>query len=147
LKTFLAQGCRGFLAEVDGRLAGWALIQSTGTYPSGYGGRFQIPADMMVLKNLLVFPEFRGHSLGKKLNQTRIAAVPEGGTPVAFVIAENRIAIRNLKMFGFEEMLTVTRTTWFRRWTAQRVRVSCDCDISRRLIRGLEPAEQSEEAG
>lgn len=145
LKTFLAQGCRGFLAEVDDRLAGYAFVQSTGTYPFGPGGRFQIPTAMMVLKNLLVFPGFRGHSLGKKLNQARIAAVPEDQTPLVFVMTENRFAIRNLKMFGFEEMLIVTRTTWFRRWSAQRVRVLCDSDISRRLIQGLKSADRSEE--
>ena len=145
LKRFLSQGCRGFLAEVDGRLAGYAFIQSPDTYTFGSSGRLRIPTATMVLKNLLVFPDFRGQSLGKKLNQARIAAVPEGHTPVVFVMTENRFAIRNLKMFGFEEMLIVTRTTWFRRWSSQKVRVLCDCDISRRLIQGLKSADRSEE--
>jgi len=138
LKGFLDQGCRGFMAEIDHRIAGYIFIQPEGIYPFCRGGTFQIPEGMMVLKNLLVFPEFRGRSLGKKLNQACIATIPKDQTPIVFVMAENRFAIRNFKMFGFEEILTVTRITWLGRWTRQSVNVLYDCEISRKLIRGLE---------
>jgi hypothetical protein len=141
LYNFLAEGCRGFIAEVNGRLAGYAFIQPAGTYTITDTSRMQIPAGMMILKNLLVFPEFRGHSLGKKLNQARIAAIPADQTPIVFVIMENRFAIRNLMMFGFEEILIVTKVTWFGKRSVQRIKVLRDCEISRRLIDVLESAD------
>jgi len=98
----------------------------------------------MVLKNLLVFPECRGRSLGKYLNQACIAAIPAGHTPIVFVMTENRIAIRNVKMFGFKEILIVTRTTWFKRWTRQTVKVLHDGDISQKLIHGLQYTRNTE---
>ncbi len=140
LLGFLGEGSRGFLAEVDGRLAGYAFVQPMGRYPFARTGRLEIPERMMVLKNLLVSPAFRGRSLGKRLNQVRIASIPAGWTPVAFVMTENRFAIRNLKMFGFEETLIVSRATWFKRWTRQNVRLVCGGERSQRLIAGLEPS-------
>lgn len=137
LSGFLAEGCSGFLAEVEGRLAGYGFVQPAGIYAWGGIGRFQAPDGMVILKNLLVFPGFRGHSLGKKLNETRIASIPSGRTPIVFVMTENRYAIRNLKMFGFEEMMIVTRRTWFKRWTWQTVLVLNDGAITERLLRGL----------
>lgn len=137
LKRFLDYGCYGFLAEINHRIAGYIFIQPEGIYPFCSGGTFLIPEGMMVLKNLLVFPEFRGRSLGRYLNQACIAAISAGHTPIVFVMPENRIAIRNLRMFGFEEMLTVTRMTWFRRWTTQRIKIIKDCEITQRLIVGL----------
>jgi len=137
LHRFLNEGCFGFFAEIDGRLAGYGFLQPSGTYNFDGSGRLRIPAGMMILKNLLVFPDFRGHSLGKKLNQVRIASVPAGQTPTVFVIPENRFAIRNLKMLGFQEILAVTRTTWFKHWTRQTVKVLRDEDNSRKLIAAL----------
>ena len=147
LKRFLDQGCWGFLVDIDHRIAGYIFIQPEGIYPFVSSGKFLIPEGMMVLKNLLVFSEFRGRSFGKYLNQACIAAIPAGHTPIVFVMTENRIAIRNVKMFGFKEMLTVTRTTWFGRWTRQSVKVLCDCEISRKLIQGLESTSGNEEVG
>ncbi|MBK1654992.1 hypothetical protein CKO29_09790 [Allochromatium vinosum] len=138
LTGFFDEGCYGFLAEVGGRLAGYAFVQPAGAYTWAGSGRFQIPEGMRMLKNLLVFPGFRGHSLGKKLNQARIASIPADQTPIVFVMTENRFAIRNLKLFGFEEMLVVTRTTWLKRWTRQTVGVLRDGDFTRRLAAGLE---------
>jgi hypothetical protein len=137
IKKYLAQGCQGFIAEIDGRLAGYAFIQPAGECSYGYKGRFQIPSKMMLLRWLFVFSEFRGHSLGKKLNQVRIGAIPADQTPIVFVITENRYAIRNLKMYGFEEILKIQWTTWFKKWSAQRIKVLIESDISRRLIEGF----------
>ena len=142
LQNFLADGCWGLMAEIKGRLAGYGFIQPTGEYPFCYSGRFRIPKGMMVLKNLLVFPDFRGFSIGKNLNQARLAAIPEGCVPIVFVIVENRYAIRNLKMFGFQEILIVRRTTWFRKWAKQSIRILNDCEIAHRLILGLENNEE-----
>lgn len=138
LLGFLGEGSRGFLAEVDGRFAGYAFVQPAGRYPFARTGRLEIPERMMVLKNLLVFPAFRGRSLGKGLNQVRIASIPAGWTPVAFVMTENRVAIRNLTVFGFEETLIVRRATWFRRWTRQSVAVLCSGQACDSLLAGLD---------
>lgn len=138
LLGFLEEGSRGFLAEVDGRLAGYAFVQLAGRYPFARTGRLEIPERMMVLKNLLVFSAFRGRSLGKRLNQVRIASIPAGWTPVAFVMTENRFAIRNLTVFGFEESLIVRRTTWFQRWTRQSVAVLCSGQACDSLLAALD---------
>ncbi len=144
LKRFLDQGCWGFLAEIENRFSGYIFIQPEGIYTFGNGGNFLIPEGMMVLKNLLVFPEFRGRSLGKYLNQACIAAIPAGHTPIIFVMTENRIAIRNVKMFGFKEMLIVTQTTWFKKWTRQTVKILHSGDISQKLMYGLQYTRNTE---
>ena len=137
MSDFLADGCRGFLAETDGHLAGYAFVQLAGTYVFGGDGRLLIPDGMMILKNLIVFPDFRGNSLGKKLNQVRIASIPESSIPIVFVIPENRFAIRNLKMFDFEEIMIFSRTIWFVRWVRKRVKLLSDCDVSHQLMGAL----------
>jgi len=138
LLRFLDSGCHGIAADVDGAMAGYGFVQPDGIYEFGRSGKLQIPENMMLLKNLLVLPAFRGRSLGKFLNQARISSIPEGHIPIVFVMQENRFAIRNLKMFGFEEELIVIRTVWFKRWTTQNVRVLNNGDLTSRLIDGLE---------
>ena len=137
LHRFLNEGCFGFFAEIDGRPAGYGFVQPSGIYNFGRNGCLYIPEGMMLLKNLFVFSDFRGHSLGKKLIQARIASIPAGQTPIVFVVPENRVNIRNLKMFGFQEILVVSRTTWFKRRTCQTVKVLGHEDKSRKLIARL----------
>jgi GNAT superfamily N-acetyltransferase len=147
LKKFLSQGCQGFMAEIDGRFAGYVFNQPAGECSFGYKGRFRIPPEMMLLRWLFVFSEFRGHSLGKKFVQAMIAATPADMIPITFVKADNRFALRNNKMYGFEEMLRATRTTWFGRWSTQKFEVLCDSEISRRLINGFHPKELNKKVG
>jgi GNAT superfamily N-acetyltransferase len=143
LLRFLEDGCCGFALMAKDRLAGYAFVQPAGTYIFGGSGRFQVPEKMMMLKNLFVFPDFRGHALGKKLNQARLASIPAEHTPIVFVIPENRFAIRNLKMYGFEEIMIVTRKSWFKKWTIHSIRILNDCHISDCLIRGFECTEKN----
>ncbi|MDD2303042.1 MAG: GNAT family N-acetyltransferase [Eubacteriales bacterium] len=137
LHRFLNEGCFGFFAEIDGCPAGYGFVQPNGVYNFGTSGCLHIPEGMMVLKNLHVFQNFRGQSLGKKLIQARIASIPAGQTPTVFVVPENRVNIRNLKRFGFQEILAVRRRTWFKRRTCQTVKVLGDEDKSRKLIARL----------
>jgi len=137
MHRFLNEGCLGFFAEIDGCPAGYGILQPSGVYNFGSNGCLHIPEGMMVLKNLFVFHDFRGESIGKKLIQVRIASIPAGQTPIAFVMPENRVNIRNLKMLGFQEILAVRRTTWFKRWTCQTVKVLGDEDTCRKLIARL----------
>jgi hypothetical protein len=137
LKNLLSHGCQGFMAEIDGRFAGYAFNQPAGKYPFGYKGRFQIPQGMMLLRWLFVFSEFRGHSLGKKFDQTMIAATPTDMIPITFVNTDNLYALRNNKMYGFKEILRVAVTTWFGKWSTQKFEVLCDGDISHRLMNGF----------
>jgi hypothetical protein len=67
-KHFLEDGCRGFIAYVDNNFAGYIFIQIKGTYKFGSKGRFIIPDGMIVIKNLFVFPPFRGYSLSEEVN-------------------------------------------------------------------------------
>jgi len=137
LHRFLNEGCFGFLAEIDGCPAGYGILQPSGVYNFGISGCIHIPEGMMVLKNLFVFQNFRGQSIGKKLIQVCIASIPAGQTPIAFVVPENRVNIRNLEMLGFQKILAVRRTTWFKRWTCQTVTILGDEDMSRKLISRL----------
>ena len=137
LHKFLHEGCLGFFAEIDGCPSGYGFVQPYGVYNFGASGCLHVPEGMMVLKNLHVFQNFRGQSLGKKLIQACIASIPAGQTPTVFVVPENRASIRNLKMFGFQEILAVRRTTWFKRRTCQTVKVLGDEDVSRKLVARL----------
>jgi hypothetical protein len=147
LRRFLAEGCWGFMAQVDESFAGYAFIQPCGTYTFGPGGRFEIPSNMVVLKNLFVFSDFRGYSLGKKFNQARLAAVPTDRIPAVFVMCENRYAVRNLRLAGFEEMLQVTLRRWFGRWVSQRVCVLSERSEAYKLAEGFRRTRAGDGAG
>lgn len=138
LRASLANDCMGFMIENDGKLAAYACVQYSGIYKFGKTGKFSIPKDMAVLKDLYVFSEYRGENLGKELNRARILAIPEGITPLGFVIPENRYAIRNLAINGFIDILKIRRTTWFRCINRQKVFIIKDLQITRRIMEGLE---------
>jgi len=86
LSDFLAERCRGVCAEIDGKLAGYGLVQFEGEYRFGRTGRMIIPPNHVIVKNLLVFPDYRGHKLGQKLTEALLALIPSGCLP------ERRIA-------------------------------------------------------
>lgn len=130
--------CAGFIVEKDGQLAAYAFVQFTGIYNFGRSGSFLIPNNFAVLKNLYVFSQFRGGSIGKDLNLKRLSSILEGATPLGFVIPENRYALRNLKMFGFTEIVKVKRTTWLYRFTKQKVTTIMDIPISDQVRSGLQ---------
>lgn len=137
-KNFLDNKCKGFVCLLNQEIAGYAFLQYSGTYRFGSKGVFQVPDMMVLLKNLLVFPEYRGYSIGKYLNQKRIASVPNDKYPLVFVKADNRFAIRNLKMFGFEEKLKVRIITWFGKWSFQKITLLGKPDtITDEIIKGL----------
>jgi hypothetical protein len=138
LRSLLTKDCIAFIAERGGQLAAHAFVQVSGVYPFARGGgRFRIPQNTAVLKNLLVLSQFRGTSIGKDLNLKRLSAIPEGVTPLAFVIPDNRYAIRNLKMFGFTEILKVKRITWLSRFTRQTTTIIKDIPITHSVISAM----------
>ncbi len=117
LSGFLAKGCQGVCAEIDGKLAGYGLVQFEGEYRFGCTGQMIIPPDCVIVKNLFVFPDYRGHRLGQKLTEALLALIPSGRLPVGLIIPENRFAIRNWERCGFRRILQVKRWRWFRgRW-------------------------------
>ena len=137
-EDFLNTNCTGLLAFLDDSLTGYAFIQHKGLYKFIPNGSFLIPEKMTLLKNLMVFPEYRGLSIGKILNQKRIASVPNDKFPLVFVKADNRYAIRNLKMFGFEEKVKVRIITWFGKWSFQKIKLLVKPDhITDEIIKGL----------
>jgi ribosomal protein S18 acetylase RimI-like enzyme len=119
--NLLSSGSSGFYADINGNVAGYAFLQRNGNYKFGSGGRFVIPNNMVILKNLYVFPEYRGKSLAKELMKARLAAIPENIIPVVFVAPDNRYTIRNLKSLGFCEFISVRVVTFFGKWTKHRI--------------------------
>lgn len=114
LSGFLAEGCRGVCAKIDGKLAGYGLVQFEGEYQFGRTGRMIIPPNHVIVKNLLVFPDYWGHKLGKKMTEALLALIPSGCLPVGLIIPENRFAIRNWEKYGFQQVLQIKRWRWFR---------------------------------
>ena len=113
LSDFFADGLRGVCAVINGKLAGYGWVQCKGEYRFGRTGRMIIPPKYTIVKNLFVLPEFRGCGVGQKLNEARLAIIPAGQVPVVFIIPENRFAIRNWEMFGFQRSLKVKCWQWF----------------------------------
>lgn len=112
LNNFIKEGSKGICVEVDGQLAGYGYIQFEGLYQFGQSGKLILPPHYAVAKNLFVFPKYRGYKLGQKLNAGRLALIPEGYTPVVFIIPENQYAIRNWEQYGFQRVLSVKRWRW-----------------------------------
>ena len=137
INNYILEGCKGFIALYDREIAGYAFVQTHGIYTFGYSGSLKIPEKVAILRNLFVFEKFRGKSIGKILNIERINSIPEGYTPVGFVIPENRYAIRNLKYCGFEELMIVKITTIFYKWSRLKI-INKKYDIlTDNLIKGL----------
>ena len=90
-----------------------------------------------MLKNLFVKPNYRGLSLGKKINEARINAIPKGCIPCGFVIPENKYAIRNLKLYGFQEQLKISHTSWFKKYTYTRLQLIHDTKLNEIVIKGF----------
>lgn len=124
---FIDTGSRCYLIIEKKQLAAWGFVQYEGAYNFGRK-TFNIPKNVEVLKNLYVNPEFRGKSFGKLINQVRINSIPENKIPCVFVIPENRYAIRNLEMFGFQKLLKVSYVMWFKIKQAKKLKVFINDD-------------------
>jgi ribosomal protein S18 acetylase RimI-like enzyme len=137
---FLTEGCEGIGAEVDGQLAGYAWIQSSGDYTFGRRRKVKVPSGYVVMKNLHVHPPFRGQRIGQKLNAARLALTPVGQIPVVFIIPENRYAIRNWEKFGFQRVAEVKQWRWLGRPWHMRTRRLAEVSEADRIMRALEDA-------
>ena len=133
---FIKNNCIGYYIEIENELAAWGFVQTIGTYK--YGSYFyDLPENVHMLKNLYVKPNFRGLSLGKKINEARINAIPEGFIPIVFVIPENKYAIRNLKLYGFQEQLKISHTSWFKKYTYTSLELIQDTKLNKIIIKGF----------
>lgn len=134
---FLNKKCNGYYITDNNKLVAWGFVDSSGKYE--YGGKYfyTIPPKVHILRNLFVKPEFRGKSFGKWINEARINNIPDGCIPVAFVIPENRYALRNLKMFGFEEILFVQHYCWFNKWERRKIKIIKEGKIADILLIGF----------
>ncbi|HQG78345.1 MAG TPA: GNAT family N-acetyltransferase [Bacteroidales bacterium] len=136
-ESFLSNNCIGYYIEENHVLCAWGFIQIRGEYQYGSSNIYEIPKDSCVLKNLFVKPEFRGKNYGKLINQARLNAVPDNCLPIVFVIPENRFALRNLKILGFEEYLLVKHFLWFKHWCRRKIKILRPGEISDKLIEGF----------
>ena len=137
ISNHLKSGCKGFMGRSGKHLMGYGFVQYDGTYQFGTNGVFQIPPKTALLKNLYVFREYRGKSVAKQINAARIASIPDGILPVVFIIPDNRYAIRNMKMFGFEESMMFTQSIWFSRFIKQQVKFINNTPVEKRLAAGF----------
>lgn len=133
---FIETQCDGYYMEVDEKLAAWAFVQKSGAYQYG-NYYYHIPKGFNLLKNLYVRPAYRGKSLGKVLNKTRIQNIPKDTVPMVFVLPENRYAIRNLKMYGFTEAIKIAHVKWLGQKEKKIVKVLNDVQQRELLIEGF----------
>lgn len=124
---FIDTGSRCYLIIEKKQLAAWGFVQNEGVYNFG-NKTYRIPKNVEILKNLYVKPEFRGKSFGKLINRVRINSIAENKIPCVFVIPENRYAIRNLEMFGFQKLLKVSYVMWFKIIESKKLRVFINDD-------------------
>jgi len=133
---FLKDGCKGYYLKENDDLAAWGFVQTYGSYKYG-NYYYQMPEKIHNLKNLYVKPEHRGKSFGKMINEARINDIPANCTPVVFVIPENRYALRNLKIYGFEEYLMVQHISCFNRWQKRKIKILRHGEMSELLMEGF----------
>lgn len=135
---FLNDNCTGLLAYFNHSLSGYSFIQHKGVYKFASKTHFIIPEKISVIKNLLVYPEYRGLSIGKSLNLSSITTIPLNKYPLAFVKADNRYALRNFKLYGFKEKVKVRTIIWFSRWRLQKISLlSMQDQLTDEIIDGL----------
>lgn len=137
MNNFLKDGCIGYFAYSKNKLAGYGFIQQNGSYKLNNNVCFKIPDNIMILKNLHVFSEYRGKSIAKKLIYKRISVIPSGYVPVSFVMVENKYSIRNLKLIGFREIAIVRIITWFNRWKKTQIILLQNNHIVQHIIEGF----------
>ena len=136
LLSFLPQNTFAVLVLRDMNIAGWGYVQQSGM--SKYGGyNYHIPIKTHLLKNLFVEPDYRGQSIGKIINQSRINNIPEEITPIVFVIRSNNFAIRNLEMYGFSKQVFVKDYLWFNKYHARSLKVLGNKDMANLIISGF----------
>jgi len=133
---FITTNCIGYYIEIENHLAAIGFVQTKGTYKYG-SYLYALPEKVHMLKNLYVRPNYRGLSLGKKINEARINAIPEGCIPCVFVIPENKYAIRNLKLYGFQDQLKISHTSWFKKYTYTRLQLFQDNNLDKIIIKGF----------
>ena len=73
----------GYYIEIENNIAAVGFVQIKGIYKYG-DYYFKLPNNVHMLKNLFVKPEFRGMSLGKKINEARINDIPSSCIPCVF---------------------------------------------------------------
>ena len=66
-----------------------------------------------MVKNLYVNPAFRGQGIAGKLDLARLSRCA-GKTVFAFIIPENRFAIRNWKKHGMQPVLAIRLERFFK---------------------------------
>ncbi len=136
LLSFLPQNTIAIIIVRAEIVPGWGFVQQTNI--SKYAGyNYSIPEGTHLLKNLFVEPEFRGQSLGKRINKARINSIPEKITPTVFVIPSNKFAIRNLEMYGFRKQVFVKDYLWFNKYHARSLKVLGKKDIANLIITGF----------
>jgi len=136
LVSFIPQNTMAILIIRDANIVGWGYVQQSGM--SKYGGyNYSIPKGTHLLKNLFVNPIFRGQSIGKHINEARINSIPEKITPTVFVIPSNKLAIRNLEMYGFRKQVFVKDYLWFNNYHARSLKALSDNEISNTIISGF----------
>jgi ribosomal protein S18 acetylase RimI-like enzyme len=136
---FLSENCKGFISKYNNVLSGYVFLQMGGVYTYGRSkGRYKIPDNTLIVKNLFVDPEFRGKSIARKLISTSINNLSEDLIPTTFVLVENKPALKNFKSVGFEEVLILYLITWFGKWTKIRiVKTINKSNITDKIVFGL----------
>jgi len=134
---FLDDDCTGYFIEVNKKIAAWGFIQNSGIYQYAGNQLYKLPKNVNILKNLYVKPQYRGQSLGKKINQIRLKAIGIENTPIVFVVSNNRYALRNLKILGFNEYVIIKHTKWFNKINKRKINVLNSHKFSKQILKGF----------
>tara|TARA_B100000925_G_scaffold171416_1_gene129111 strand:+ start:12439 stop:13089 length:651 start_codon:yes stop_codon:yes gene_type:complete len=134
--NFLDSFCTGYYVEIKNELAAWGFVQNKGKYQ--YGEYiYDIPNKVYILKNLFVKSKFRSKSLGKLINEARIMGVPNNCIPCGFVLPDNHYAMRNLKLYGFQEYFKVSHSICFNINMKIRFQIIKDNKLNKHIIKGF----------
>jgi N-acetylglutamate synthase-like GNAT family acetyltransferase len=137
-EKFISQSDYGIIVDIDSKVAGYAFIQKDGIYTfSRSRGAINISNKVMVIKNLFVFPEYRGKSIGNQLVRVCIDKIPNSVVPISFVLSENIPSLRIFRRLNFDEILKITITEYLGYWKKVKYKIIVECDTADLVIRNI----------
>lgn len=87
--------------SLNDELVGYGFVQNMGFYHLKKARLTLDSKNFTIMKNLIVFPNYRGRGIARIIHKTRLGAVGEDREVLVFVLKQNIPAIKNLKSLNF----------------------------------------------